>query len=161
MTNTKKTTKQNSVVTLDLQNVCCGSLAPSSEQFKQWVQETLIHYRKKSEITIRIVDEQESAYLNETYRHKQGPTNVLSFPFTPPPHIRSNLLGDLVICAPLVAREAQQQKKAIQAHWAHLTIHGILHLLGYDHETDPEATVMEGIEIEILNRLGFANPYPK
>jgi probable rRNA maturation factor len=121
-----------------------------------------------AELTIRICDEVESAALNQQYRGKPGPTNVLSFPAEPPPGIVTNdplfaeihaMLGDLLICAPLVRREAAEQGKTEQAHWAHLVVHGCLHLLGYDHITAAEAASMETLEIEILGALGFPSPY--
>jgi len=110
-------------------------------------------------ITIRIVDVAEAKQLNETWRHGNGPTNVLSFPFDYPPGVDISLLGDIVICAPLVAKEATEQHKSHNAHWAHLVIHGTLHLLGYDHIEEPQAQIMENIEIRILHKLGYPNPY--
>ena len=115
------------------------------------------------ELTIRVVGEAESAELNERYRHKRGPTNVLAFPSEPLPAEGAEdellPLGDLVICAPVVAREAAEQGKTLEAHWAHIVIHGALHLVGYDHETDAEAGEMEGRERELLAALGIADPY--
>lgn len=105
------------------------------------------------ELTIRIVGEAESRTLNRQYRGKDKPTNVLSF------QGEAGVLGDLVICAPLVAREAAEQGKTARAHWAHLVVHGCLHLQGYDHEHEPDAKAMEAREIRILKRLGFADPY--
>ena len=115
----------------------------------------------QAEVCIRVVDSDESRQLNHSYRDKDKPTNVLSFPFTVPDNIPidSTLLGDLIICAPLVAEEAMQQGKESIAHWAHLVIHGILHLLGYDHIEDNDAKIMETIEIELLEQLGYPNPY--
>ena len=112
-----------------------------------------------TEIVVRIVDEQESAELNEQYRHKQGPTNILSFPVEVPEGIELNLLGDLVICAPVVEKEALEQNKILAHHWAHIIVHGVLHLLGYDHIDDDEAEQMESKEIAILNKLNINNPY--
>ncbi|MBK1648190.1 rRNA maturation RNase YbeY [Rhabdochromatium marinum] len=113
-----------------------------------------------AEITIRIVDEPESAELNQHYRGRSGPTNVLSFPFEPPPGVPiSGFLGDLVICAPVVIREAEAQGKPVAAHWAHMVVHGILHLLGYDHLDATQAEQMEALETRILIGLGFAAPY--
>ena len=108
---------------------------------------------------MRIVDEQESAELNEQYRHKQGPTNILSFPVEVPDGIELNLLGDLVVCAPILEKEALEQHKALADHWAHIIVHGVLHLLGYDHIDETEAELMENKEITILNKLTIKNPY--
>lgn len=111
------------------------------------------------ELTIRIVDDAESKQLNETWRQCAKPTNVLSFPFESPPGVELPLLGDIVICAPLVALEAAEQHKSLLAHWAHLVIHGTLHLLGYDHIDEAQAQIMEELEISLLQDLGYANPY--
>ncbi|MGH8283352.1 MAG: rRNA maturation RNase YbeY [Gammaproteobacteria bacterium] len=132
---------------------------PTKTQFTCWVNAALQGRRDSAELTIRIVDEDESATLNRTYRHKDYPTNVLSFPASAPPGIKSSLLGDLVICAPVVLREAAQQRKATEAHWAHLTVHGILHLLGYDHEAEARAREMESLETAVLAGLGYSDPY--
>jgi probable rRNA maturation factor len=132
---------------------------PSEQQFQLWVDTVLQEDDQDSEIVIRLVDDQESAELNQQYRHKQGPTNILSFPFEAPDGFDTDLLGDLVICAPLISLEAQQQNKQLFDHWAHITIHGVLHLLGYDHIDDAEAEEMEALEIKILSRLNINNPY--
>jgi probable rRNA maturation factor len=132
---------------------------PSEQQFQLWVDTVLQEDDQDSEIVIRLVDDQESAELNQQYRHKQGPTNILSFPFEAPDGFDTDLLGDLVICAPLIALEALQQNKQLFDHWAHITIHGVLHLLGYDHIDDAEAEEMEALEIKILSRLNINNPY--
>jgi probable rRNA maturation factor len=132
---------------------------PSEQQFQLWVDTALQEDDQDSEIVIRLVDDQESAELNQQYRHKQGPTNILSFPFEAPDGFDTDLLGDLVICAPLIALEALQQNKQLFDHWAHITIHGVLHLLGYDHIDDAEAEEMEALEIKILSRLNINNPY--
>jgi probable rRNA maturation factor len=132
---------------------------PSEQQFQLWLDTVLQEDDQDSEIVIRLVDDQESAELNQQYRHKQGPTNILSFPFEAPDGFDTDLLGDLVICAPLIALEAQQQNKQLFDHWAHITIHGVLHLLGYDHIDDAEAEEMEALEIKILSRLNINNPY--
>ncbi len=110
-------------------------------------------------VVVRITDEDESAELNAAYRGKSGPTNVLSFPFEAPTGVPVEHLGDLVICAPLVQREAAEQGKPIEQHLAHLLIHGVLHLLGHDHLTDEEAERMEAIEVQLLARLGMPDPY--
>lgn len=117
------------------------------------------NHRENIEVSIRIVDESESAELNQRYRNKKGPTNVLSFPVDLPESLNLPLLGDLVLCAPVVTQEAQEQGKTELAHWAHMVIHGTLHLLGYDHQADEDARVMESCEISIMKKLGFANPY--
>ena len=106
-----------------------------------------------------IVDELEGKTLNETYRGACGPTNVLSFPFDAEIPEPLPLIGDIVICAPVVAREAKQQNKDLKAHWAHMIIHGVLHLLGHDHQNDSEAAIMEALETEIMQKLGFPPPY--
>ncbi len=133
---------------------------PAEADFRRWVEAALdgADYRQDAELTLRIVNEAESAALNETYRHKPGPTNVLSFPFQAPPEVDSALLGDIVICVPVVLREAIVQGKTPEAHWAHLVAHGVLHLLGYDHD-ETQAEAMEALEIRILAGLGFPDPY--
>lgn len=112
-----------------------------------------------TEACISIVDKSESAELNHTYRRKNGPTNILSFHYEPMPSMAQESLGDLAICAELVEEEAIMQSKTAEAHWAHLTVHGTLHLLGYDHIVDADAEIMESLEIKILTTLGFENPY--
>ncbi len=141
---------------VDLDNVS-GQAVPAAGLFECWVAAAGVG--PEAELSIRIVDEAESADLNHTYRHKSGPTNVLSFPCEVPDGVPLDLLGDLVICAPVVAREAQAQGKASEAHWAHMVIHGVLHLRGYDHIDTAEAERMEALEIDILSRLGYPNPY--
>lgn len=133
---------------------------PSEADFHRWATATLAGaaYPQAAEMTIRVVDEAESSVLNERYRRKSGSTNVLSFPFTAPPGVATPLLGDIVICAPVVLREAVIQGKTPEAHWAHLTAHGVLHLLGYDHE-EAQAEIMESMEIRILAELGYPDPY--
>ena len=144
---------------LDIQLATSYADYPTEQQFQLWVDTVLQEDDQDSEIVIRLVDDQESAELNQQYRHKQGPTNILSFPFEAPDGFDTDLLGDLVICAPLIALEAQQQNKQLFDHWAHITIHGVLHLLGYDHIDDAEAEEMEALEIKILSRLNINNPY--
>ena len=111
------------------------------------------------QLTVRVVDEAEMTQLNQIYRHKTGPTNVLSFPAQLPEGVQVPLLGDIVICAPVVKREAEQQNKLELQHWAHMVVHGVLHLMGYDHYTDEEAETMETLEVEILAQLNVPNPY--
>ena len=125
---------------------------PTISQFRQWAKASL---RVETEVTIRIVDEQEGRELNSTYRGKDYPTNVLTFQLTDTPQ----LMGDIIICAAVVEAEAKEQNKTLEAHYAHLTVHGILHLHGYDHETEPQAELMEGLETAIVSKLGYPSPY--
>jgi len=146
-------------VVLTLQNTSKTKSIPSKKQFKTWMEKALVPCKKDYEITIRIVGVKEITKLNKQYRKKNKPTNIISFNFYPPANIKTNLLGDLVICAPVVKLEAKLQHKAVLSHWAHLTIHGVLHLLGYDHQNDEAAQKMERLEIKILKNLGIVNPY--
>lgn len=132
---------------------------PSETQIQTWLDQILPQFVDQAELTIRIVDEEESQTLNATYRQKNKPTNVLSFPFEAPIEMETPLLGDLVICAPIVEQEALEQNKTLDAHFVHLLLHGCLHLLGYDHIEEAEAIEMESLEIAILAELGFNNPY--
>ncbi len=132
---------------------------PSTEALSSWVSAALNDRLDEAELTIRIVDVDEIQSLNRDYRHKDAPTNVLSFPFEAPPGVELPLLGDVIICAQVVRDEARAQGKAEIAHWAHMVVHGVLHLLGYDHLEDDEAEEMEALEVEILQQLGFADPY--
>lgn len=147
-------------VTLDLQVITQTSV-PELLQFEQWVSAALqlAAVNDDCELTIRLVDDSESAELNQTYRGKAAATNVLSFPFDAPVDLKPRLLGDLVVCAPVVAEEAAEQHKLLAHHWAHLTIHGCLHLLGYDHIEETQAEQMETLEINILQTLNIQNPY--
>jgi probable rRNA maturation factor len=134
---------------------------PTQTLFKKWAKEAL-KQTPAAELNIRIVNIIEITELNVRYRHKQGPTNVLSFPFDMPEEAKDEIptLGDIVICADIVKQEAKAQGKSEEAHWAHLVVHGTLHLLGYDHEMKADAALMEAQEIRILSKLGFKNPYP-
>ena len=132
---------------------------PDPAELRSWADAAVSGLQKDAELTIRIVDEAESALLNDSYRKKPGATNVLSFPFEPPPGVSISLLGDVVICAPVVRREAEEQSKSLSSHWAHMVVHGALHLLGYDHELASDADEMEAVETRILGQLGFDNPY--
>lgn len=144
---------------LDLQRVSQGE-APSDDEFRRWCELALRQRSADSELTIRLVDEAEGRELNRTWRQKDYATNVLSFPADVPDELLDiPLLGDLVICVPVVAREAAEQGKPLQAHWAHLVIHGCLHLLGYDHIDDAEADEMEDLERKLLAELGHPDPY--
>lgn len=132
---------------------------PAQDLLQLWIDSTLKnvkHPPAQGEITVKIINEEESAVLNQTFRDKSGPTNVLSFSYE---NTGDFFTGDLAICAPLLEREAHQQKKLIIAHWAHLVIHGTLHLLGYDHIEESDARIMESLETRIMNQLEFENPY--
>ena len=133
--------------------------APYSAQFQNWLNQVAKKLNITGEVCIKIVDEAESQDLNKTYRQQDKPTNVLSFPSEIPDFVESTHLGDLAICAQIVEQEAQEQNKNINDHWTHLTLHGCLHLLGYDHIEDKEAEAMEAVEIELLAELGIGNPY--
>ncbi|MBY7797045.1 rRNA maturation RNase YbeY [Vibrio fluvialis] len=132
---------------------------PTFEQFAIWLQAAVAPFQPQAEVTIRIVDEPESHQLNLEYRGKDKPTNVLSFPFEAPPGMALDLLGDLIICRQVVEQEAVEQNKPLLAHWAHMVVHGSLHLLGYDHIEDDEAEEMESLETEIMQNMGFEDPY--
>ncbi len=147
-----------SKVTLDLQMAFDGAGVPKEALFEAWAEKAW-QGENPTEVTLRIVGNDESRELNHQYRGKDKPTNVLSFPFEAPAGITVPLAGDLVICAPVVEQEAREQNKASVAHWAHMVVHGMLHLQGYDHIEDNEAEVMEALEIRLLAQLGFANPY--
>lgn len=148
-------------VEVQIASDCAG--LPDAGQLTQWVN-MAIEQRKGADVVVRIVDEPESAELNATYRQKDGSTNVLSFPFEAPEWmpaevLADDILGDLVICAPVVIREAKEQNKPVLAHWAHMVVHGCLHLQGYDHIDPEQADIMESIEIKLLNSLDINNPY--
>jgi probable rRNA maturation factor len=135
-----------------LQLASAAADIPAHAHFKRWVRAAL---RVETSLTIRIVDEAEGRQLNAAYRGRDYATNVLTFPLTEEPM----LMGDIVICAPVVAKEAVEQGKALLAHYAHMTVHGVLHLHGYDHEVDAQAELMEAMEVAVMQKLGFANPY--
>lgn len=141
-------------IKLKIQNRTQAKNIPSSKKMQLWANAALKKNSTNQLLGIRLVNRRESAQLNEKYRNKTGPTNVLSFSYQFP-----NYLGDLVLCVPLVAQEAKQQKKSSEAHWAHLIIHGVLHLLGYDHQKTSEAKKMEKLETDILGKLGYPDPY--
>lgn len=149
-----------------LDDVSGAAGVPDASSIEQWVVHVLANQLDTPpfpEVSIQVVDEPTISELNETYRHKSGPTNVLSFPFEAPPGLpeeeAQGMLGDIIICAQVVNREAEEQQKDPQAHWAHMVVHGVLHLLGYDHLEDEEAEAMESLEIQLLNELAFPNPY--
>lgn len=158
------------MIDLQLQYATQSSNLPEASRIESWLRAATPPEMDKVIVGIRIVDEEESADLNGRYRSKPYPTNVLSFPYDGPDFsdwediddddvLPEPELGDLVICAPVVEREAAEQGKTLEAHWAHMVIHGVLHLLGYDHLDDAEADVMESREREILAGLGFPDPY--
>ena len=145
---------------LDIQNASKASELPTAEALRSWVEAALDGRRTGAQLSIRLVDEPEGADLNRRFRGRSGATNVLSFPFEPLPGLADcDLIGDLAICAPLVAREAREQGKTLEAHWAHMLVHGVLHLLGHDHQGAAETVEMEELERHILCRLGFPAPY--
>lgn len=146
-------------ITVQVQYATDRKGVPSVAEFKRCVAAALAGRLERGEVLVRVVDETESAELNRAYRGKDRPTNVLSFPFEPPPGVPSALLGDLIICAGVVRREAREQGKSARDHWAHMVVHGCLHLLRFDHETDQEAERMENLEVDILAGLGIDNPY--
>ncbi len=146
-------------IILDLQVATEATAIPAEADLQRYLDAAVSPFQAEAEVTIRIVDEEESQQLNFDYRHKDKPTNVLSFPFQAPPGIELPLLGDLVICVQVVAKEALEQNKTLEAHWAHMVVHGCLHLLGFDHINDTDAEEMEAEEVQILQELGFADPY--
>lgn len=148
-------------ILLDLQLASSEKNLPDNEQIRRWLETALSACADKgdAEVTVRLVDEQESASLNTQYRGREGSTNVLSFPSTLPDSLEPDFLGDIVICAPVVIEEAKAENKELAAHWAHLCVHGCLHLLGYDHIEDSDAEIMEQLESQILLSLGYPDPY--
>lgn len=147
---------------IDLQIACEETQLPSKEQFQLWVDTALAEVNttnKDFELTIRLVDIEESQQLNLQYRGKDRPTNVLSFPFEVPEGIELNLLGDLIICIDVMKKEVNDQNKVLFDHWAHLVVHGCLHLVGFDHISDSDALEMETIEVSVLKKLNISNPY--
>jgi len=140
-----------------------SSSLPSEAQISTWVNSALSRHETDGGLTVRITDEAEITELNRDYRNQDKPTNVLSFPMDLSVELSEeigiSMLGDIIICAPVVEREAAEQNKPLQSHWAHMVIHGTLHLLGYDHIEDEEAEEMESLEIEIMHGLGYKDPY--
>ena len=146
-------------ISVDLQIATLSKNIPAPGEIERWVCTALSDIRDNAEMTVRIVDEVEATELNKRWRQANGPTNVLSFPVDGNEAFVPELLGDIVICAPVIEKEAESQKKSIQAHWAHMVVHGTLHLLGFDHGNDTDAEKMETLEIQILDKLGITNPY--
>ena len=147
------------VVVQKVTDQVAADMLPDDAEIKRWVHTTLNGKYDDAQLTVRMVGYEESQQLNEKYRRRPGATNVLSFPFEHPEMAQPPLLGDVVICAPLVVKEANDQGKEARAHWAHLVIHGVLHLIGYDHDNAEEAGVMEGLEREIMAELRYPDPY--
>ena len=144
-------------ISLDVQIASKSSDLPKAVQFQQWANS--IQIEEETSACLRVVDEAEAKMLNFKYRQIDKPTNVLSFPAEVIPQIEINFLGDVVICAPVVIEEAKSQEKLVDDHWAHLLIHGLLHLQGYDHINEKDAEEMESLELELLNSLNISNPY--
>ncbi len=147
------------MITIDWQIELKHPSMPKASILEPWVMQTIQQHQDDAELTIRIVDIEEISLLNQQYRGKSGATNVLSFPADLPEHIDIPLLGDIVICAPVVAEEATIQNKTPAAHWAHIITHGVLHLLGYDHIDEHDAAKMEALETQLITSWGFAEPY--
>ncbi|MGD9602709.1 MAG: rRNA maturation RNase YbeY [Gammaproteobacteria bacterium] len=145
-------------ISVSIQRAYRGA-APSRNQILRWTRRALAGRRRDATLTVRIVDAEESASLNETWRHRKGPTNVLSFPVDGLEDVAPTLLGDIVVCAPIVELEAADQGKSAEAHWAHMIVHGTLHLLGFDHVDPGAAREMEALERSLLADLGYPDPY--
>ena len=144
---------------VDIQMASASEEAPDPQSIERWVSAAVGNQRDSTELSIRIVDTEEGRALNEQFRGSTGATNVLSFPFENESPEPLPLIGDIVICAPVVRKEASDQNKTLNAHWAHMIIHGVLHLLGYDHQNETDANLMESLETEIMQGLGFPPPY--
>jgi probable rRNA maturation factor len=150
---------ESTIAQVDVQNASDAKFIPTQESFFEWVTIATREKKPNAEVSIRIVDKIESQSLNKQYRNIDKPTNVLSFPAEFPKGVDIPFLGDIVICAPIVEAEAKIQNKLIAAHWAHMTIHGVLHLLGYDHIENDEAEIMEALEVKYLAQLDISSPY--
>ncbi|WP_235425785.1 rRNA maturation RNase YbeY [Cellvibrio mixtus] len=156
----KSSQKPTDMYQIDIETNTNSQHLPAVAALETWIAAALKSQElDEAEVSLYIVDEAESQELNSQYRGKDKPTNVLSFPADIPEEVGIPLLGDLVVCAPVVEREAQEQGKTLEAHWAHMLVHGSLHLLGFDHIDDDEAETMEALETEIITGLGFPAPY--
>ncbi len=144
---------------INVEYVSNASELPAEAMIAHWAQAALEGHERYVEVGVRIVDESEIIELNQRFRKRAEPTNVLSFPFEDPPGTQTDVLGDVVVCAPIVSSQAQTEGKPLSAHWAHMIVHGIMHLRGYDHESPEEANAMEHMETRILEGLGFPDPY--
>ncbi len=146
-------------VAAELQVISGGAGIPGQELFQRWVAAAIGDQLEQAEVAIRVVDAEESRSLNLRYRQLDKATNVLAFPVDVPEYVDQTTLGDLVICRPVVEREARDQGKQAEAHWAHMVVHGTLHLLGHDHQDPDQARAMETLEVQILGSLGYPDPY--
>lgn len=146
-------------IRVELQVVDNADSVPDEKHFSLWASAAAAGRADQGELSIRVIDEAESQSLNSRYRDRPYATNVLAFPATLPDELGLPLLGDLAICRDVIEREAREQGKEPEAHWAHMVVHGTLHLLGYDHQTRTQAHAMEGLEVQVLQRLGYADPY--
>lgn len=146
---------------IDIQHACHGNAPIEDAMLRLWAETTLQSLRSAGELTIRLVDTEEMIYLNHTYRQQNKPTNVLAFPQQVPSIVALDcpLLGDVIICPEVLAAESLTAKQALSAHWAHIVIHGVLHLLGFDHIQPQDARIMEEHEIKLLAKFGYDNPY--
>lgn len=149
------------MINIHLQNVAREKHIPPDKMLRRWTLAALEQYLHSGEVTLRIVNANEIQLLNRQYRHQDKPTNVLAFPFVPFDNIGIGkvIIGDVVICATIVNAEAKQQNKSQDQHWAHIIIHGMLHLLGYKHDKEDDAKQMESLEIKLLQQFGYTNPY--
>ncbi|WP_343192044.1 rRNA maturation RNase YbeY [Buchnera aphidicola (Formosaphis micheliae)] len=147
-------------IIIDIQKTCINSFyTPKKKDFKKWLKEILKFYQSTYEITIRIVGKKEMININEKYRNQKKPTNILSFSYDNNSQKKLKFLGDLIVCSQILSEEAKQQKKNIKSHWAHIIIHGTLHLLQYKHTTKTQQRKMESLESNIMLSLGYNNPY--
>ena len=147
------------MIEVDIQRACAAGGLPPQHRMRSWVQHAVAHQRKRASLGVRLVDATEGAALNERWRGKRGPTNVLSFTASGLEKVAPEMLGDIVLCVPVLKAEAKAQRKTIAAHCAHLLVHGSLHLLGMDHQDEAEAERMERLERRLLAQLGFSDPY--
>lgn len=147
------------MVKVEVQYAVTDSNIPTEQDFQNWASVIEAKYNECEDVAIRIVDENEITNLNNEYRKKAQATNVLAFPAEIPEGTGLPFIGDIVICAPIVAKQAAEQGKSLLSHWAHLTLHGILHLQGYDHIDSADAQIMEQLEVQLMQKLGFPNPY--
>lgn len=146
---------------IDLQHACDDFIPVNDESLQTWAELALLEHMDCAELTLRLVDSTEITELNHNYRQQNKPTNVLAFPSELPDNIELDypLLGDVIICPQVLQQESQELGKSLEEHWAHIVIHGVLHLLGYDHIKDSDAEIMQALEVKLLSKLGFANPY--